>query len=138
MEISVQLHNHPQGHDVVVSTAGVDRPLVIPARAGGRGSSVNGGELLVAALATCYCNDLYREAERLGIELTGCEVAASARFNGVGLAAESVTYRARVDSPAPPAQIELLLAETDRLAEIHNTLRAGCSVRRVAWHEAGA
>ena len=31
----------------------------------GRGSAVNGGEFLVLALATCYCNDLYREAERL-------------------------------------------------------------------------
>ena len=41
-----------------------------------------------------------------------------------------------VDVPpgTPPDAIERLLEETDRLAEVHNTLRAGCDVRRVAWH----
>ena len=89
----------------------------------------------MAALATCYCNDLYREAERLGIEITGCEVVATARFDGIGLPAGSVTYAARVESQAAPEQLEHLLSETDRLAEVHNTLRAGCPVRRVAWRE---
>ena len=133
MDISAQVRNHANGHDVVVSTRGTARSLALPPRAGGPGSAVNGGELLMAALATCYCNDLYREAERLGIELAGCEVSASAHFDGVGAAATAITYRARVDSPASPEQIEQLLADTDRLAEVHNTLRAGCEVRRVAW-----
>ena len=92
------------------------------------------GELLMLALATCYCNDLYREAQRLGIAITGCEVIASARFEAVGLPAGSVTYSARVDSSASEEEIEFLLSETDRLAEIHNTLRSGCRVQRVAWH----
>jgi hypothetical protein len=87
------------------------------------------------ALATCYCNDLFREAERLGIALTGCEVVAKGQFNGVGLAAEAVTYAARIESSASAEDVERLLMETDRLAEIHNTLRAGCAVTRVAWHE---
>lgn len=138
VKISALLRNHPDGHELVVSTSGIARPLVVSAKSNGRGSAVNGGELLMAALATCYCNDLYREAERLGVELTGCAVSASAHFNGVGLAAESVTYSAWVDSSASPSQIERLLAETDRLAEIHNTLRAGCTVQRVAWREPAA
>jgi hypothetical protein len=33
----------------------------------GGGSSANGGELLCLALATCYCNDVYREAKKRGI-----------------------------------------------------------------------
>ena len=94
---------------------------------------MNGGELLMAALATCYCNDLYREAARLGIEISGCEVSATALFDGIGAAATSVVYAAKVVSSAPRDQVELLLSETDRLAEIHNTLRAGCPVQRVAW-----
>lgn len=134
MEISAYLSNYPSKHEVEVCTAGTTQPLTVSAKASGRGSAVNGGEFLMAALATCYCNDLYREAARLGIEVTGCEVVASAQFNGIGLAAESVVYSARVESPAAPEQIEFLLEETDRLAEIHNTLRAGCSVQRVAWH----
>jgi organic hydroperoxide reductase OsmC/OhrA len=138
MEISARIRNNPHAHEVVLCTAGATQHLAVSAKASGPGSSVNGGEFLMAALATCYCNDLYREAARLGIAITGCEVVASAQFNGVGLGAESVVYRARVESSEPPERIEMLLAETDRLAEVHNTLRAGCPVRRVAWHESAA
>lgn len=135
MEISAHVRNHSNRHEVRLSTAGVEQRLAVSAKAAGLGSAVNGGELLMAALATCYCNDLYREAARLGIEISGCEVVASAQFNGVGLGAESVVYAARIESSASSGQIELLLAETDRLAEVHNTLRAGCQVQRVAWRE---
>lgn len=130
MEISAQVRNGAGAHAVEVRTDGHARTLAIAARAGGRGSSVNGGELLMAALATCYCNDLYREAERLGLRIDGCEVRAAAEFRGVGLAADAVTYSAKVDTDAPPEAVERLLTETDRMAEIHNTLRAGCAVRR--------
>jgi organic hydroperoxide reductase OsmC/OhrA len=135
MEISARIRNGSNEHEVSVLTAGKARQLAVPAKASGRGSSVNGGEFLMAALATCYCNDLYREAERLGIEVAGCEVVATTHFNGVGLAAESITYSARVESQASPEKVEHLLSETDRLAEIHNTLRAGCPVQRIAWRE---
>lgn len=138
MEISAHLRDHAGQHEVRVSTAGNERPLVVAAKANGRGGAINGGELLVAALATCYCNDLYREAARLGIEISGCEVVATARFNGIGAGAESVSYRARVDSSAAPEHIEHLLAQTDRLAEVHNTLRSGCAVERVAWYPPSA
>lgn len=137
MEISAHLRNGPDGHELVVSTDGNARPLVVSAKVSGQGSVINGGELLMAALATCYCNDLYREGTRLGVPITGCEVRVSGHFDGVGRPASDVTYAARVDSPAPPVQIEALLAETDRLAEIHNTLRSGCEVARVAWHPSG-
>ena len=135
MEISARIRNKPHGHEVQLCTAGAAQKLTVSANASGVGSAVNGGELLMAALATCYCNDLYREAARLGIAIRGCEVVATAHFNGVGLAAESVVYRARVESSEPPERIETLLTETDRLAEVHNTLRAGCAVQRVAWQE---
>lgn len=138
MEISARIRNCASGHEVSVCTSGKLQSLALPAKAAGRGSAVNGGELLAAALATCYCNDLYREAERLGIEIAGCEVIATAHFNGVGLAAGSVTYAARVESRAAPEQLEQLLSETDRLAEVHNTLRAGCPVQRLAWQEPAA
>ena len=52
MEISACIRNGPGGHALTVATAGSTRPLVVSAGAGGRGSSVNGGELLMAALAT--------------------------------------------------------------------------------------
>ncbi|MES2403761.1 MAG: OsmC family protein [Pseudomonadota bacterium] len=138
MEISAHIRNRSSTHEVSVRTAGKAQSLDVSAKASGGGSAINGGELLMAALATCYCNDLYREAERLGIAIDACEVVASARFNGVGLAAESITYSARVESRASADQLEHLLSETDRLAEVHNTLRAGCPVQRVAWRAPAA
>ena len=83
------------------------------------------------ALATCYCNDLYREAERLDLAIDGVEVEASAEFPGIGLAAMNISYRATVSSSASSAALAQLLRETDAVAEIHNTLRAGVPVELV-------
>lgn len=94
---------------------------------------MNGGEFLMLALATCFCNDLYREAARLNIELTGVEVEASAEFAGIGLAASNVQYKARVISSATEAQVAALLRETDAVAEVHNTVRAAVQVQLVPW-----
>ncbi len=132
MQITAQVRNTATDHVVEVATAGSVRPLAIAGRVGG-GSAVNGGEFLMLALATCYCNDLYREAARLQIELTEVEVEASAHFDGVGLAARDVQYRARIASRAPPERLEQLLRDTDAVAEVHNTLRAGTAVTRLPW-----
>lgn len=128
MRVSALVDNSPREHRVAVDTDGSRRPLAMPAKADGPGSGVNGGELLMLALATCYCNDLYREARRLGIALDGVQVEASAEFPGIGLAATDIRYRATVRSQASAADIARLLAETDAVAEVHNTLRTGCAV----------
>ena len=83
------------------------------------------------AVATCYCNDLYREAERLGVPIEGVEVEASAEFSGIGLAATNIKYRAKVSSSAGSSVVAQLLRETDAVAEIHNTVRAGVPVELV-------
>ena len=132
MQITAHVSNTAESHAVRVATSGQSKPLSIAGRGGG-GSAVNGGEFLMLALATCYCNDLYREAARLQIELTEVEVEASAEFDGIGLAARDVSYRARIRSSASPERIEQLLRETDAVAEVHNTLRAGTQVRRLPW-----
>lgn len=128
MEISATVRNRPGTHEALVRTGTTTQPLAIAAKATGRGSAVNGGELLMLALATCYCNDLYREADRLGIAIDGVDVEASADFAGVGLAASNIRYRATVSSTAPAETIATLLRETDAVAEIHNTIRAGVPV----------
>lgn len=128
MEISASVRNAGADHAVTVRTGDTVQPLCIPAKSAGRGSSVNGGELLMLALATCYCNDLYREAARLGIALHAVEVEATAHFPGVGLAASDIRYRARVSSPADPATLAELLRQTDAVAEVHNTVRSGLPV----------
>ena len=87
------------------------------------------------ALATCYGNDLYREAARLGLTLRGIEVVAEADFEGIGLAATNIRYRAKVDSTATSEEIERLLRETDAVAEIHNTIRLGPTVVLEPWQK---
>ena len=128
MKISAVVRNASSQHEVVVSTAGSEQSLAVPAKRSGQGSSVNGGEFLMLALATCYCNDLYREAARLRVPIESVEVEASAEFAGVGLAATNIVYRAKVSSPASAAAIAELLRATDAVAEVHNTLRAGAAV----------
>jgi uncharacterized OsmC-like protein len=128
VKISAAIRNTASGHEVVVSTDSYEQQLAVPPKPFGRGSNVSGGEFLMLALATCYCNDLYREALRLGIVVESVEIEASAEFPGIGLAATNIAYRAKVSSPAAPAEIAKLLRVTDAVAEIHNTVRAGVPV----------
>lgn len=133
MQISAVVRNSPNSHEVSVTTGGTPQSLTVPCKATGFGSAVNGGEFLMLALATCFCNDIYREAARLKIPVESVEVEARADFNGIGVAATNVTYRARVVSPASEAEIDSLLEQTDAVAEVHNTLRAGAAVVRRSW-----
>jgi organic hydroperoxide reductase OsmC/OhrA len=128
MLISALVRNSSVAHDVAVSTAGTTQALSVPAKSSGPGSGVSGGEFLMLALATCYCNDLHREADRLDVIIESVEVEASAEFPGIGLAATAITYRAKVSSPAPAAVIADLIRRTDAVAEVHNTIRSGTSV----------
>ena len=133
MRITASVKNEGQAHDVVVTTGASARTLSIPARHPQGGSAINGGELLMLALATCYCNDVYREAARLGIPVQAVEVEAAADFDGVGLAATNVRYRARVRSDASEDRVRALLEATDAVAEVHNTVRAPVEVALVPW-----
>lgn len=128
MRICAVVRNDPGAHRAEVQTGDARRTLDVPPKPGGRGSAVNGGEFLLLALATCYCNDLFREAERMGITLESVEVQATAEFPGVGLAARDIRYHASIVSPAPAERVEALLRETDAVAEVHNTVRAGVAV----------
>jgi organic hydroperoxide reductase OsmC/OhrA len=132
MKISASVKNSEAGYAVAVRTDGNTQTLIVPPKGSGQGSGVNGGEFLLLALATCYCNDLYREASRLGIDLAAVEVEATADFPGVGLAATDIRYRAKVSSPAAPTAIAELLRQTDAVAEVHNTVRTGVPVTLVA------
>ena len=128
MECSATVRSSQGRHEAMVATAGLSQAIAIGPKSTGPGSAASGGELLLLALATCYCNDLYREAARLGIPLDGVEVTATATFAGVGLAARDIRYSAQVQSPAPADVIAGLLHITDQVAEVHNTLRAGTPV----------
>lgn len=128
MNISARVVNQLGDHSAVLKTDGREQSLSISTKAEGFGSSVNGGELLFLALATCYCNDLYREARKRGIHIEKVEVEVTGEFNGEGAAADNITYRASVDADAPRVQILDLMRHTDSVAEIQNTLRRSSPV----------
>ena len=111
MRIRATVRNTASSHATTVESGEARRSLSVPPKPAGRGSAVNGGEFLMLALATCYCNDLFREAARLGLVLDAVEVEASAEFAGVGLAATDIRYAARVQSSAAPEAIDGLLAD---------------------------
>jgi uncharacterized OsmC-like protein len=80
MKIAAQVSNTSSGHSVEVETEGRSQSIPTAPKSVGRGSSVNGGELLFAALATCFCNDLYREAAKHGIEVQEVKVEVTGTF----------------------------------------------------------
>ena len=123
MKIRATVQNSAGQHHVTLRTNDNVHSLTIPPKSTGLGSSANGGELLFLALATCYCNDIYREAAKRGLKVEQVEVEVDGEFGTEGEPAKNVTYRARVTAQASEAEIRELMRHTDRVAEIQNTLR---------------
>lgn len=128
MKISANIQNSLNQHEVSVKTNGAIQKIAIPSKASGYGSSVNGGELLLLALATCFCNDIYREAAKRKIPVAGVEVEVTGDFGGEGEPGSNFQYKVRVEADAAPDEINVLIRDTDKIAEIHNTLRKGLAV----------
>jgi len=114
---------------VAVGWAG-NRTLTVdrPEQAGGMGLGFNGGELLLLAIGGCYCNDIFREAAKLGIVIKSVQVDVQADWGGEPVRAQNVTYSTRIEAEASEADILALIDQTDRVAEIPNSLRFGTAV----------
>ena len=80
------------------------------------------------ALATCYCNDIYREAAKAGMAVTAVDVECGAEFPAEGAPASKVTYSVRISARGSEEQIRDLAGRVDALAEIQNTVRAAIPV----------
>ncbi len=128
MKISAKVQNSAGQHQVTLRTNENVHSIVIPPKPTGLGSSANGGELLFLALATCYCNDIYREAAKRGLKVERVEVEVEGDFGAEGEPARNVTYQAKVTAQASEANIRELMSHTDRVAEIQNTLRVATPV----------
>ncbi|SHH38050.1 Uncharacterized OsmC-related protein [Chryseolinea serpens] len=129
MTLSATIHNRRDANDIVVQTDGNTKTLNIPSKVGGLGSSINGGELLVLALATCFCNDIYREGARKNMVIQSVDVTVSGVFTREHEPATDITYHVNVQAPAhSPQEISDLVRFVDSIAEIHNTLRRGAAV----------
>lgn len=128
MKISASIQSKFNQHHVVVQTNDTAKEINIAPKADGYGSSINGGELLMLALATCFCNDIYREAAKRNIKVSGVEVEFTSEFGKEGEPGSNFQYKANVISDEPAEVIQQLIEETDKIAEIHNTLRKGVNI----------
>ena len=130
--ISARVTNRQGSHEITLKTNDAEHSIAIPPKSTGFGSGANGGELLFLALATCYCNDIYREAAKRNISVSSVQVEVSGEFGDApGSAAQNVTYSVTVEADASEADIRALMEHTDSVAEIQNTLRQGVDVRLV-------
>lgn len=127
MNFKASIQNSPVSHKISLKTGEQEQSISIAPRPKG-GSSVSGGELLLLSLATCFCNDIYREAGKLNILVESVEVDVDCEFEAEGKPATNIRYRARVKSNASEEAVRDLLKQTNRVAEVQNTLRAQTSV----------
>jgi uncharacterized OsmC-like protein len=128
MKIIATVENSKDNHQVILQTNENVHSIVIPPKPTGYGSSANGGELLFLALATCYCNDLYREAAKRNVKVERVEVNVEGDFGGEGEPCKNVKYYAKVFANASEDEIREMMKFTDTVAEIQNTLRNGTPV----------
>jgi hypothetical protein len=89
-----------------------------------------GAHLLHLAAAGCVLNDMYREAERLQIVLSGVRVRAAGGFDSEAWSSTGIEYDVEVDSDAAPDELEQLVACVDEIAEIPRAIRHGAAVKR--------
>lgn len=128
MKISASINSSKNSHQVSVDTEGNRKSIAIAPKPTG-GSSINGGELLFTALATCFCNDIYREAAKKNMTIESVSVDVNGEFGEVG---SNITYTTKVVAPLhSSSEIQELVDHVDRIAEIHNTLRTGAAVKLV-------
>jgi len=123
VEVSALIENGQGRHHVTLTTNGATHALKIPANVDGSGSEATGGEILFLALATCYCNAIYREAKARGIRVETVDVKVNGEFEGPGQPARRVRYRAKVRAHAPEEAIRSLMEHTNQAAEVYATVR---------------
>nr|WP_299384232.1 OsmC family protein [Allomuricauda sp.] len=128
MKIAAKITNSKDSHQIQLETNGSTKEISIPSRSSGYGSSANGGELLFLSLATCFCNDIYREAAKMDIQISKVEVEVSGEFGAEGEPGYNLNYKVKLEGDAPSEKLDELIRHTDKVAEIHNTLRQGVSV----------
>ena len=127
MKFSASLKNRSGEHQVRLRVGEKEQAISIVPRPSG-GSSVSGGELLFLALATCFCNDMYREGAKRGITVNSVEVEVDGDFEAERQPASNIVYRVNVDADASEEKLQELIRYVDSIAEIQNTLRAGTPV----------
>ena len=127
MKFSAHLQNDLNHQEVILKVGEKEQTLSIAPKSTG-GSSISGGELLILALATCFCNDIYREAAKRDINVERVEVEVKGDFDTERKPASNIIYHVNVKAGASEEKIQELIVYVDSIAEIQNTVRYGTSV----------
>lgn len=128
MKFLASIRNRKNLNEILVGINDETKEVHIPSRSSGYGSAVSGGELLLLSLATCFCNDIYREAGKRNISISEVNVDVTADFDSEGEAGSNFQYKVEIRSDEPPDVIESLITHTDEIAEIHQTLRKSAEI----------
>ena len=123
------MHNVDGKLDVMMKVGDKTNSLQIAPKRNGYGSAISGGEILFLAIATCYCNDLYREGKKLGIEVESVEVDVDGDFGGPGEPSTNVKCKIQITAKAGEEEIHKLVEHTDSIAEIPMSLRNGTAIK---------
>lgn len=123
MTISARIESGFQQHHITLQTNSATQNILLPVKDNGYGSAANGGELLCLALATCYCNDIYREAARKNLRVDQLEVSVTSNFEKEGVGASEISYQVRIRTSGTEEETRELACYTDTVAEIQNTIR---------------
>lgn len=122
----VELRTLDGGPTAVASSGAYSVLTDRPAAAGGRGLGFNGGQLLYAAIAGCYSNDLYREAATMGIALRRVAINVDGDFPARGEPSTPITVDLEVEGDG---DLRALVQLVDEIAEIPNSIRGATPVR---------
>jgi uncharacterized OsmC-like protein len=128
LKISASIQSKLNHHQTFVQTNESVKEIQISPKVTGLGSSINGGELLLLSLATCFCNDIYREAAKRNITISSLDVKVTGEFAAEGEPGLNFKYKTNIKSDSPASEIEDLINYTDKVAEVHNTLRKGIDI----------
>jgi uncharacterized OsmC-like protein len=95
-----------------------------PVQAGGRGLGFNGGQLLYLSIAACVPNDIYREAERWGLDVRRVAIEVDGDFPARGAPSTPISVVVDIETDGDTDEIlDKFIAEVDAVAEIPNSLR---------------
>ena len=84
--------------------------------------------MLFLAIGACYTNDIFREASKRGINVRSVQVDVEGGWGGDPVRAQNVIFSAEVEAEASEKEIMELIQQTNRVAEVHNSLRMGTQV----------
>jgi organic hydroperoxide reductase OsmC/OhrA len=131
MHITAHVINRQASNIVNLRSGEREHSITMPTKPDGLGFLANGGEILLLALATCYCNGLYREAHRQGLAIEGVDVEVMGEYSGEGEPVGSLSYRATAWTSSPKQKVFDVMAHTDTVSEIHNTLRKAAEIQLI-------